>query len=587
MRVVATAGHVDHGKSTLVRALTGMEPDRWAEERRRGMTIDLGYAWTTLDSGEQLAFVDVPGHHRFVSNMLAGVGPAPAVLLVVAADEGWRRQTSEHLDAIDALRIEHGLLVITRADLASPAQVQAVLTDARERIARSSLGDVPAVVVSAVTGAGLPQLRTALQELVDVLPAPDTTGRVRLWVDRSFTVKGSGTVLTGTLGAGQLAVGDQLELHGRTVTARGLQELGAPRDRVAAVARVAVNVRGLDRARVGRGDCLLSPGAWRLSDQADVRLDPLLAEPGTELVLHIGSASLPVRVRMLGEDTARLSLAQPIPLQAGDRAVLRDPGQQSIVAGVLVADADPPALRKRGAARARALELSGGAASRLEAQVARRGTVRTSTLAALGIAVDDLSQVLVRGQWLVDPDTWQAWTDALLATVDDYAGTHPEQPRMPEEAARRTLGVPDAELLRELATAAKLQVQGGRIARLGTQISLGAAEESMHKVVLRLVADPYDAPERAELAELGLRPKELAAAAAKGQVLRLAPDLVVATDAPEHALEALRRLPQPFTASQARQALSTTRRVALPLLEHLDSLGLTERVDGTSRSVRN
>lgn len=587
MRVIATAGHVDHGKSTLVRALTGMEPDRWAEERRRGMTIDLGYAWTTLDSGEQLAFVDVPGHHRFVSNMLAGVGPAPAVMLVVAADEGWRRQTSEHLDAIDALRIQHGLLVVTRADLASSAQVQAVLADARERISRTSLGQVPATAVSAVTGTGLPQLRVALQALADALPAPDTTGRVRLWVDRSFTVKGSGTVVTGTLGAGQLAVGDQLELHGRTVTVRGLQELGFPQDRVPAVARVAVNLRGLDRGSVSRGDCLLSPGAWRVSDQVDVRLDPLLAEPGSELVLHLGSASLPVRVRMLGEDTARLALSQPVALQAGDRGVLRDPGQQSIVAGVVIADADPPALRKRGAAKARAVELSAGTAGRLRAQVARRGAVRTSTLVALGIAVDDVTEVLVRGQWLIDPGTWQVWNEALLATVDDYAGAHPEQPRIPKEAARRAVGVPDPELLRDLAATAGLQVHGGRIARPGTQISLGKAEDSMRRVMLRLAADPYDAPEREELAELGLRPKELAAAAAKGQVLRLAPDLVVATDAPERALEALRRLPQPFTASQARQALSTTRRVALPLLEHLDSLGLTARVDGTSRAVRS
>lgn len=587
MRVVATAGHVDHGKSTLVRALTGMEPDRWAEERRRGMTIDLGYAWTTLDSGEQLAFVDVPGHHRFVSNMLAGVGPAPAVMLVVAADEGWRRQTSEHLDAIDALRIQHGLLVVTRADLASSAQVQVVLADARERISLTSLGQVPATAVSAVTGTGLPQLRVALQAVADALPAPDTTGRVRLWVDRSFTVKGSGTVVTGTLGAGQLAVGDQLELHGRTVTVRGLQELGFPRDRVPAVARVAVNIRGLDRASVSRGDCLLSPGAWRVSDQVDVRLDPLLAEPGAELVLHLGSASIPVRVRMLGEDTARLALSQPVALQAGDRGVLRDPGQQSIVAGVVVADADPPALRKRGAAKARAVELSAGTAGRLRAQVARRGAVRTSTLVALGIAVDDVTEVFVSGQWLIDPGTWQVWNGALLATVDDYAGAHPEQPRIPEEAARRAVGVPDLQLLRELAAAAGLQVSGGRIARPGTRISLGKAEDSMRRVILRLAADPYDAPEREELAELGLRTKELAAAAAKGQVLRLAPDLVVATDAPERALEALRRLPQPFTASQARQALSTTRRVALPLLEHLDSLGLTERLDGTGRAVRS
>ncbi|MBV9822614.1 MAG: selenocysteine-specific translation elongation factor, partial [Actinobacteria bacterium] len=260
MRVIATAGHVDHGKSRLVRALTGMEPDRWAEERRRGMTIDLGYAWMSLPSGEQLAFVDVPGHQRFVTNMLAGVGPVPAVLLVVAADEGWRRQTSEHLDAIDALRIRHGLIVVTRADLATPERTAAVLADARQRVARSSLGELPALAVSAETGAGLAELRNGLQSLVDDLPAPDPDARVRLWIDRAFTVRGSGTVVTGTLGAGRIAVGDELELAGRPVTVRGLQQLASRAEKVEAVARVAVNLRSVGRDAVGRGDCLLTPG---------------------------------------------------------------------------------------------------------------------------------------------------------------------------------------------------------------------------------------------------------------------------------------------------------------------------------------
>src|SRR4051795_11686571 len=173
MHVLATAGHVDHGKSTLVRALTGMEPDRWAEERRRGMTIDLGYAWTTLPSGAELAFVDVPGHQRFIGNMLAGLGPAPAVLFVVAADEGWSRQSSEHLAAIDALRLSHGLLVVTRSDLADP---EPALADSLARIARASLGSVPGLGVSGTTGAGLRALRRALDKLVAGLPEPEPAG---------------------------------------------------------------------------------------------------------------------------------------------------------------------------------------------------------------------------------------------------------------------------------------------------------------------------------------------------------------------------------------------------------------------------
>jgi len=207
VQVIATAGHVDHGKSTLVRALTGMEPDRWEAERRRGMTIDLGFAWLTLPSGERLAFVDVPGHERFVPNMLAGVGPVPAVMFVVAADEGWMPQSAEHLAAVDALGIGRGLLVVTRADLADPGPA---LREAAARIRGSSLGQVDGLAVSGVTGQGMPELRAALAALAGRLPAADPGAPVRLWADRAFSIRGSGTVVTGTLPAGTIAAGDEL-----------------------------------------------------------------------------------------------------------------------------------------------------------------------------------------------------------------------------------------------------------------------------------------------------------------------------------------------------------------------------------------
>ena len=222
MHVIATAGHVDHGKSTLVRALTGMEPDRWAEERRRGMTIDLGFAWTTLPSGRRLAFVDVPGHERFVPNMLAGVGPVPVALFVVAADEGWMPQSTEHLAALHALDVRHGLLAVTRSDLADPAKA---LARAGTELAATSLGQVDAVAVSGVTGAGLGALRAALDRLLGTLPEPEPDADVRLWIDRSFTVKGSGSVVTGTLAAGTIRAGDELVVAstGARVRVRGLQ----------------------------------------------------------------------------------------------------------------------------------------------------------------------------------------------------------------------------------------------------------------------------------------------------------------------------------------------------------------------------
>ncbi len=587
MHVVATAGHVDHGKSTLVRALTGMEPDRWAEEKRRGMTIDLGYAWAPLPSGVLLAFVDVPGHQRFIGNMLAGLGPAPAVLFVVAADEGWRRQSAEHLAAVDALGLTTGLLAVTRSDLADPGPA---IEQALGRIAGSSLGTVEAVAVSGRTGRGVEQLRTALDGLVTRLPVPQPDAPVRLWVDRAFTVRGSGTVVTGTLGAGTLRVGGELELGDRRVRVRGLQSLGTAYDEVTAVARVAVNLRGVERAEVGRGDALLQPAAWRPTALLDVRLSGPADELPLELVLHVGSAAVPVRLRPLQGDVARLQLTRPLPVRAGDRALLRDPGAQSVAAGVLVLDADPPGLRRRGAARARAGALSSADGHpQLAAEVARRGAVRRAELEALGVQVIPDPAVLAVGGWLVAADTWRSWAQALLAAVDAHARVAPLEPGLPAEAARHAVGAPDLALLTPLAAETGLERVAGRLRRPGAAGSLGPAEPAVAQLEQRLRAGPFAAPDEHELQALGLGARELAAAAAAGRLLRLRTssdsELVLLPDGPARAMRVLAALPQPFTLSQARQALGTTRRVAVPLLEHLDHRGWTRRLDGALRQV--
>lgn len=577
MHVIATAGHVDHGKSTLVRALTGMEPDRLAEERRRGLTIELGYVWTRLPSGELLAFVDVPGHQRFIGTMLAGLGPTPAVLFVVAADEGWSRQSDEHLAAIEALQVRHGVLAVTRADLADPAPV---LADARRRLAAGSLGDVTAVAVSGRTGAGLDELRTALDDLLTALPAPDTAAPVRLWLDRSFSVRGAGTVVTGTLAAGTVATGDTLELQGRPVTVRGIQSAGAEHERVDAVARVALNLRGVPATEPGRGDVLLTPDAWWHTDTVDVRLDPPGPQPA-ELVAHVGTAAVAVRVRPLDDHHARLTLATPLPLRRGDRAVLRNPGAQAVAAGALVLDADPPALTRRGAAAARARELLNGPSAADE--VRRRGTVRRDHLRRLGLPTGSLRGVHEHGPWLVHDDIWQEWLVALPDALDGWGRAHPLDPAPPVAALRDLLAVPDADLTRALVVAAGLRVGDGRVTRPGA--APRAVPANVRALLDRLAGDPFAAPERDDLAALRLGRRELAAAAKDGHLLRLADDIVLAPAAVELARDRLAALPQPFTTSAARQALGTTRRVAIPLLEHLDDIGLTTRVDTTSRTV--
>ncbi|MGH3775118.1 MAG: selenocysteine-specific translation elongation factor [Pseudonocardiaceae bacterium] len=586
MHVVATAGHVDHGKSTLVRALTGMEPDRWAEERRRGMTIDLGFAWTTLPTGSTVAFVDVPGHERFVPNMLAGVGPVPAVMFVVAADEGWMPQSREHLEALHALDVRHGLLVVTRSDLMDPELAR---EEALEHLAGSSLGRLPAVCVSGVTGAGLDELRAALGAMVATLPAPDVEADVRLWVDRAFTIRGAGTVVTGTLSGGTIHVGDELVLApgGRRVRVRGLQSLGAPVESALAVARVAVNLRGLPLTAVRRGHALLTPEAWRETRTVDVRLAGAAAdELPRHMVLHAGTAAVSARVRPLGADTARLGLAQPLPLRIGDRALVRDPGARRIPAGVTVLDIAPPALRRRGAATSRAAELStmDGVADGA-GELHRRGLVRRDELIAMGaLPPDGAAQA---GGWLVDPALLEQRASRLAAAVAEHAAANPLEPGMPLETARQVTGMPDARLV-ELLLGSQLAVVDGRVHLGGPATGLPETVRSaLAEVRAELAQRPFAAPAAHRLAELGLGAKELAAAVRAGELLKIADGIYLAPGADDDAAERLRALPSPFTLSQARQALHTSRRVVVPIMELLARRGITRKLSDGTHELRS
>jgi len=653
-QVVATAGHVDHGKSTLVRALTGMEPDRWAEERRRGLTIDLGYAWLTLPSGERLAFVDVPGHERFVPNMLAGVGPVPAVLFVVAADGGWMPQSEEHLAAIDALGISRGLLVVTRADLADP---DAALRQAAARIGRSSLGAVEAVAVSAATGLGMPALLAALGRLVAGVPASDPEAPVRLWVDRAFSIKGSGTVATGTLPGGTLRVRDELLVtpSQRPVRVRGLQTLKETVDSVSGVARAAVNLRGVEAGSLARGMALVTPGAWTLTSVVDVRLGPAWPGPGTttthaaspprELMVHVGSARTAARVRMMAGAIARLTLAEPLPLHVGDRLLLRVPGAAPPahtlpahtphahvqaahnpaahtplahmpvtgepaagagagraawppLVGATVLDVAPPALTRRGGAKAAGNELGSWAAVPSAADLLRRhGLLRVSVLRAMGVTDHPAPAA---GDWLVDPGYWASLQERLPGVVAAHAAREPLAPGMPIEAARAALGVPTRGLLQALAVP-PLTFAGGLLRAGPTQALPESArpesarpESALPESVLAAVralrrdlADaPFVAPDVARLRELGLAPKAVAAAGRDGLLLRVSDQIVLAPGADAQAARLLAGLPQPFTTAQARQVLGTTRRVAIPLLEYLDRAGVTRRLPDDRRELR-
>jgi selenocysteine-specific elongation factor len=589
MHVIATAGHVDHGKSTLVRALTGMEPDRWSEEQRRGMTIDLGYAWTTLPDGTVVAFVDVPGHQRFISNMLAGIGPVPAVLFVVAADEGWSAQSAEHLDALDALRVHHGVLAITRSDLGDAELAE---EEARGYLSGTTLAEMPAVAVSPVAGTGLDQLRGALTRMTATLPQR-TDGRTRLWIDRVFTIRGAGTVVTGTLSSGSIRVGDQLQIHpsGEFVRVRSIESLKHSVDEANAVSRVALNLRGAKPAQVQRGDALTAPGRWADVSVMDVRLSRVERVPA-ELILHMGSAAVPVRVRPLGLDTARLTLARPLPISIGERGVLRDPGVKRVAGGLIVLDALPPPLRRRGAARKRAAELTDVTGEPdIAGEIRRRGVVRRRDLVLMGAATESdgpPSGTMIAGDWLIDMTRWRQWGEQLIVAVDDWAARHPLLPGMPRQAAADELEVPDPVIVDVLVhDATDLVVDGDGVHRRGQKTALPPnVERELERVLQRLDADPFDALESPDLAAAGLSEKFLAVATRDGRLVRVAAGVYLQPTALEEAVRRLGELKQPFTMAEAREALGTTRRVAVPLLELLDRTRRTYRVDSQLREVR-
>jgi selenocysteine-specific elongation factor len=612
MHVVATAGHVGHGKSALIHALTGMEPDQWTAERRLGPAIDLDLARLTLPSGALLAFIDLPGHERFIPTLLAGAGPVPAVMFVVAADQGWLPQSAEQLAVTSALGIKHALLVVTRCDLADPAPV---LAEATARIAASPLGDIRAVTVSSSTRAGIAELVEALDEMCAGLPAPDPGAAVRIWIDRAAATTGGGSVVTGMLPAGTVHRNDELlSTPGmRPVRVREIQSLGSPAEAVAGTTRVALSLRSPSRHPLHRGMALVQPGRWTLTDLIDVRVGTTTSPAGDgepaggqraagavapgqlarSVLLHVGSARVIARVRPLGPGLARLSLADPVPLHVGDRVLLREPvvrraAAWPVVAGAVVLDVAPPPLARRGAAASAARQLATWPDQPTAAELlARHGLLRGSLLLAMG--VPELPEP-VAGEWLADPDRWRALGHQLGEVLASHAAAEPLAAGMPIEAARSALDLPDRRLVTALARP-PFRISCGvlQIGPPGTAAGQALPEAVLAAIrVLRadLSAAPFASPDAGRLRKLGLDGRSIAAAVRTGELLRISDQVVLAPGADVAAAAILAALEQPFTAAQARQALGTTRRTAIPLLEHLDSAGITERLSDDRRRVR-
>jgi selenocysteine-specific elongation factor len=464
MQVVATAGHKGHGKSSLVHALTGTAagmPDV-AGPDVAGSAEPAGSAWIALPSGRRVAFVDAPGDEQAVPAVLAGIGPASAVIMVVAADEGWMPRSAEHLAAIDALGVGAGLLVMTRADLADPTLA---LRQARAALGRTCLAGAESVVVSTLTGAGMGETVAALDRLARRLPPSDPAGSVRLWVDGvSASARAAGVVITGTLNAGTIRVDDELVCGSRTVRVRAARTPTGDVAEISGVTRVALTVTGTGAtAELAPGMPLVAAGRWTDTASVDVRhgFGAASGRLSRQLIMHIGSAAVPVRLRPLGPDTARLTLNTRLPLHVGDRALLRDPRRRA-VAGVSVLDVRPPPLTRRGAAGERARELAqwpdrpGG-----EQLLRRHGVLRGADLEVMGCTAP-ADALQVGAGWVADPGHWESLRRRLVHELDRHAAAHPGTPGISLEAARLRLGLPERSLVVRLVRP-PLRLHGGRV----------------------------------------------------------------------------------------------------------------------------
>jgi selenocysteine-specific elongation factor len=623
MATLGTAGHVDHGKSALVRALTGIDPDRLAEEQARGMTIDLGFAWLTLPDGREISIVDVPGHEDFIKNMLAGVGGIDLALLVVAADEGVMPQTREHLAILDLLRVPRGIVALTKSDLVDADWLALVREEVAALLAPTTLAGAPLVPVSALTGAGLPELVTGIMAaLPEDSPEAKPDGVPRLPLDRVFTIKGFGTIVTGTLLDGPLRVGQEIallptNLRGRV---RGLQQHKTQVPLAWPGTRVALNLAGIDRQALARGMVVTQPDVLSPSTMLDVRLTcwsgaPRAIKHNALLDLAIGAAETGARVRLLegtallpGESGwAQLRLTDPVAVARGDRFIVRNPSPSETLGGGSVADPVARHQRRRDPAlaeRLTALLGSDPAAILLVTLTSARGQDRLMRMADLAVRArlttaalpDILADVVARGAiervgiWYIAAEHWTALVAESQKALAAYHTQWPLRVGMPREEWRARLGLtpPQAEAaLGRLITEGHLMVtematgphQVAMLALPDHQPAFTPAQQDQRETIIaRLQAEPLNPPAVAELTTDG---EVLAALLAEGRVVRLSDDLVVDASAFAQARDtiiAYLRAHERVTVAAARDLLGATRRIIVPLLETLDAQQMTRRV---------
>jgi selenocysteine-specific elongation factor len=608
MFVLGTAGHIDHGKSALVQALTGMDPDRLREEKERGMTIDLGFAWFKLPGGREVAIVDVPGHERFVKNMLAGVGGIDLALLVVAANEGVMPQTREHLAIIDLLGIKRGVVVITKKDLVDEEWLSLVRMNVEELVAPTTLAEAPIVTVSAVTGEGLKELASTIDDLLSATEPRKDIGKPRLPIDRVFTISGSGTVVTGTLIDGSLAIGQEVEIvpPGLKSRIRGLQTHKAQVTAAASGSRVAVNLVGITTSQLQRGDVLTKSG-WLVPTallSVQLRLLPYLKRPlahNTAVSFHTGAAEAMAKVRLLEKEKlepgdtswAQLVLDSPVALVAGDRYIIRSP--METLGGGKIVESHARRLRRFRPQVIQSLKVKeeGTADEVILALIEARQPVEMANLVELSglpmneaqSAIDSLigqGKVVGMGQGehlLFTTSGWERLGKEAVNILKEYHQKFPARSGMPkvELSSRLRLGKYSADILPKLIEKKILNKAGLAVSLPSHRIQLTQAQQAKIDAFLRsLVQNPYSPP-----ADLIPQPDLLNLLIEQHKVVRVSESVVFSASVYNEMVEkvtAYIKTHGKVTLAEARDLFNTSRKYAQAFLEYLDEKKITRRV---------
>jgi len=624
MRVIGTAGHVDHGKSTLIRALTGIDPDRLQEEKERGMTIDLGFAWLRLPNNVEVSIVDVPGHERFIHNMLAGVGGIDIALLVVAADEGVMPQTREHVAILDLLGISNGVVALTKRDLVDDDWLDLVQADVEEFLSTTSLKGAPIVPCSATTGAGLDELKNVIQDLLSRERMRPNTGRPRLPIDRVFTVAGFGTVVTGTLIDGELHLGQELEVQpgGLKARVRGLQSHRKKLETIPAGTRTAVNLGGLAVEDLRRGQVLGAPNTLKSTRALDARLrlihDAKPLRHNAEVSFHTGAAETLGKLSLLDRDElqpgdeawVQVRLQDPVALARGDLFILRLPSPSMTVGGGMVVEAHARRHRRRQPAVLQQLEvLAQGTPEEvvLERLCSREPTDVESLVQRTGLAAAEARQAIanllqasdvvllehINGNLRIDGRSfvvssggWQRLTAQVEALLAAFHKGYPLRRGLPKEELRTRLGAEPRLFVRELErlTSQGTAAEDGPFVRLSSHsVRFTPEQERQAAQLLGVLQEAgVSPPDRADLeADLRLSPELVDALIAQGRIVEVAAGLLYERDALASIVARIREDIQangPRTVAQIRDLLDASRKFALALVNYTDEHKITRRV---------